>query len=220
MMQLTLIQEIAVWAIPILFAITLHEAGHALCAYKLGDPTAKLLGRVTLNPLKHIDPIGTGIVPVALAIMTKFNFVFGWAKPVPMTPQNFKYPRRDTALVALAGPLANIIMCCLWALIMKFVLMGEPQKSMPLTFLFFAAKAGIIINLILFLLNMLPIPPLDGSRCVASLLPPKYSYYFMKVEPYGFFILIFLAVTNVLGYILSPLFSSSLSFIGRLFGLY
>jgi Zn-dependent protease len=217
-MELSLLQQIAVWALPILLAVTLHEAAHGWVAFKLGDPTAKLLGRVTLNPIRHIDPIGTIIVPLALGFLTKFSFIFGWAKPVPISPRNFKNPKRDNALVALAGPFANLIMCFMWASFMKIAIMNDPINNMAMLFLLFASKAGIMINLILCFLNLLPIPPLDGSRVVSSLLPGRYAYYYDKLEPFGFMILLALILTNVIGFILTPPFKWTLSLLNQIFG--
>lgn len=216
-MELSILQQIAVWALPIILAVTLHEASHAFVAYKLGDPTAKLLGRVTANPIPHIDLFGTVLVPLLLGFMTKFSFVFGWAKPVPVSPANFKQPKRDNALVALAGPFSNLVMCLIWACLMKISIMLNPLSNMGILFLLFTAKAGIMINLILFLLNLIPIPPLDGSRVVSALLPGKYAYYYDKIEPYGFFILLALILSNVLGYILSPAFKWILYCLNKLF---
>lgn len=220
MMELSLLQQIAVWAIPIILAVTLHEASHAWVAYKLGDPTAKLLGRVTANPISHIDPIGTVAVPILLGIMTNFSFVFGWAKPVPISPANFKHPKRDNSLVALAGPFSNLLMCLIWAGLMKISLLNDPINNVVFLFLLFTSKAGIMINLILFILNMLPIPPLDGSRVVSSVLPGKYAYYYDKIEPFGFFILVALIVTNILGYIMMPIFKWMLILINQIFRFY
>lgn len=204
-------QKIILWVIPLLFAITVHETAHGWIASKLGDPTAKLLGRLTLNPLKHIDPIGTIIVPTILFSLG--GFVFGWAKPVPITWQNLKNPRRDMALVAAAGPLANLLMAFLWVGIAK-VAMGF--YNAPIIYM---AQIGISINLVLMLLNLMPIPPLDGSRVVASFLSPKMAYQFNKLEMYGFLILVVLLASGVLSKILGPLLQSLLSGFFRFFGL-
>lgn len=217
MLDLSLIQQICIWVLPLLFAITLHEAAHGFVAYKLGDPTAKLLGRVSMNPTRHIDPIGTVAVPLLIGLMSNFAFVFGWAKPVPISERNFKNPKRDAALVAIAGPMANLLMCIMWAAIMKLSISLGVDKSSATLFLFLSAKAGIFINLILMLLNLLPIPPLDGSRFVSAILPGKWDYYYQKVEPYGFIIIIALLVTNLLGLILTPPFRAMLSLIQWVF---
>lgn len=204
---LSLPQLIAAWVLPVLFAITLHEAAHGWVANKLGDQTAFLLGRVTLNPLKHIDPIGTVIVPIVLLILSKMTgspFIFGWAKPVPINWNNFKHPKQDKILVALAGPFSNFLMALFWAMIMKIGILLQPQFA-PLVALIFMGQAGIMINLVLMALNLLPIPPLDGSRVVSSLLPPQAEEIYSRIEPYGFFILLALLWTGLLGYILFPL---------------
>ncbi|TLY48317.1 MAG: site-2 protease family protein [Gammaproteobacteria bacterium] len=205
-------QKIILWVVPLLFAITVHETAHGWVASKLGDPTAKLLGRLTLNPLKHIDPIGTIIVPAILFSLG--GFIFGWAKPVPITWQNLKNPRRDMALVAAAGPLANLLMAFLWVAIAK-VAMGF-DNGPPIIYM---AQVGISINLVLMLLNLIPIPPLDGSRVVASFLSPKMAYQFNKLEVYGFLILVVLLASGILGRILGPLLQSLLSVFFRFFGL-
>lgn len=209
-MELSIIQEICVWILPVLFAITLHEAAHGWVAYKLGDPTAKLLGRVTLNPLPHIDPIGTIAVPLLLGYMTHFQFLFGWAKPVPITPQNFKHLRKDSSLVAIAGPTANLLMALLWGITLKISLTMYQAGSTALEFLAYASKAGILINIVLFALNVLPIPPLDGSRVVSNLMPPRVAYYYDKLEPYGFLIIMVLAFSKLLNYLLTPIMSGCL----------
>lgn len=204
---LSLPQLIAAWVLPVLFAITLHEAAHGWVANKLGDKTALMLGRVTLNPLKHIDPVGTIIVPIALLILSKMMggtpFIFGWAKPVPVNWKNLKNPKLDKVLVALAGPLSNFLMALFWALIMKAGIWLQPQFN-ALIALIFMGQAGIIINLVLMVLNLLPIPPLDGSRVVSSILPPRAEDMYSRLEPYGFFILLALLWTGILGYILLP----------------
>lgn len=198
MEQLTLIQLIAVWALPIIFAITLHEAAHGWIASKLGDNTAKLLGRVSLNPIRHIDPIGTILVPISMLLLSKGRMVFGWAKPVPIDWRNLKNPRRDTALVALAGPMANFAMAIAWAAIEKLSTFLLPNGYQWAKALFYMGDAGITINLVLMVLNLLPIPPLDGSRILASFLPQKAANFFNSLEPYGFLILILLLVFGAL----------------------
>lgn len=203
MLELTLIQKIAVWALPVIFAITVHEVAHGWVANRLGDPTARMLGRLTLNPIKHIDPIGTVLIPAVLLALG--GFIFGWAKPVPVTAQNLKNPRRDMAIVAAAGPAVNLIMAVLWALVARFA-QWLPAESLvlPLTYMGFA---GIGINIALAVLNLLPIPPLDGGRVVSNLLPPRTSAQYDRIEPYGFFILLGLIMTGALGYLLGPPFA-------------
>lgn len=218
MQTLTLIQKIAVWIIPVLLAITMHEAAHAWAASRLGDSTAKMLGRLSINPMRHIDLVGTILVPILVGVLSQFNFVFGWAKPVPINGAQLHHPRRDMALVTAAGPAANLIMALMWAGLFKLVLILNTQSSITL-FLLLMAQAGIVINLILALLNLLPIPPLDGSRIAASLLPPRYAYHYMKIEPYGFFILIGLMFTGFLGWILSPALNASIRSLKYLFNI-
>lgn len=219
MSQLTTIQQIAIWILPILFAITVHEAAHGWMANRLGDSTAKLLGRLTLNPIKHIDLVGTIIVPIVILLITQFHFVFGWAKPVPINGANLRNPRRDMAWVALAGPGVNLIMALLWACALKLSTLMDPLNSSPAQFLFLSAQAGIIINLILGYLNLIPIPPLDGSRVLAALIPRRTAYYYDKIEPFGFIILLLLMISGLLGLILSPLIMGSARFILTVFGL-
>ncbi|QKT04762.1 site-2 protease family protein [Ectothiorhodospiraceae bacterium 2226] len=202
MEDLDLMQRIAVWALPVLFAITVHEVAHGWMARRLGDPTALMMGRLTLNPIKHVDPVGTVLVPGILLVFT--GFVFGWAKPVPVTWQNLRKPKRDMILVALAGPGANLLMAVAWALVARLglMLMGEmPWLGLPLLYM---GAAGILINIILMVLNLLPLPPLDGGRVVSGLLPGPLSWRFDRLEPFGLFILLGLLATGVLGMILWP----------------
>jgi Zn-dependent protease len=219
MLTLTLIQKIAVWAIPVLLAITLHEAAHAFVANLCGDSTAKMLGRLSINPLRHIDLIGTIIVPIFVAILSGFQFVFGFAKPVPINSRLLRKPRRDSAFVAAAGPLSNLIMAILWALIFKVTTLFHGEASKVSVFILLAAQAGIVINLILAFLNLIPIPPLDGSRIIASLLPPKQAWYYLKLEPYGFFILLALLFTGFLSWFLNPALLWSYNFLQTVFNL-
>lgn len=203
MNDLSLMQNIAVWALPVLFAITVHEVAHGWMARRLGDPTAMMLGRLTLNPIKHVDPIGTFLVPVGLLLMHS-PFLFGWAKPVPVTWQNLKHPKRDMALVAVAGPLANLLMAVLWALVMKLGLFIGNDSAWIAQPMVYMGAAGISINIALMVLNLLPIPPLDGGRVLAGLLPGPMSWQLSRIEPYGFIILLALLVTNVLGAVMAP----------------
>ena len=198
-----MVQKVAVWTLPILFAITVHEVAHGWVAKRLGDPTAMMLGRLTLNPVKHVDPIGTLLVPFALMLM--HLPIFGWAKPVPVTWENLRHPKRDMALVALAGPGANLLMALLWGALMRIGLEmsgGElAWLGQPLVYMGFA---GIQINVMLMILNLLPLPPLDGGRVLAGVLPGPLSWQLSRIEPYGFFILLGLLWTGLLSYVLNP----------------
>ncbi len=195
-----IVQLIAVIAVPLIFAITLHEAAHGWIASKLGDTTALMLGRVTLNPVKHIDPFGTIILPVLMLIISKLSFgapfMFGWAKPVPVSWQNLNHPRRDMALVAVAGPGANLVMAIFWAIVAKLSLLifGHPSTHQivrtAFVFLHLVSLYGIIINILLLVLNLIPIPPLDGSRIVSAILPPNLASAYDRIEPYGIWIVL------------------------------
>ncbi len=219
MQEFTLIQQICIWALPVLLAITLHEAAHAYVAFKCGDNTARMFGRLSLNPIRHIDPIGTILLPILAGVLTQFNFVIGYAKPVPINWGQLRNPKRDMILVALAGPCSNFLMAFLWAGCFKIATLLNPESSMPALFLLVTARAGMIINLVLAFLNMIPLPPLDGSRVISSLLPTRQAIAYAKIEPYGFLILVILIFTNVLGYILLPLINSSLFILGKIFSL-
>ena len=207
---------VAVWAVPILFAITLHEAAHGWVASKLGDPTAKQLGRITVNPIKHIDPMGTVVVPLFLAMVSPF--VLGWAKPVPVDPRYFKSPLLDMALVAVAGPASNFIMACFWAMFIQLVQQSMDQSQL-LVFMTEMGRNGIIINIVLMVLNLLPIPPLDGGRVVAGVLPPNLAVPFMQLERFGMIIILLLLVSGILGKILWPLVMHFVNIVGTIFGL-
>ncbi|KTD82908.1 site-2 protease family protein [Legionella waltersii] len=219
MPEFTWVQQICIWALPILLAITFHELAHGYVAYLFGDNTAKMFGRLTINPLKHIDPIGTVAIPLFIGILTNFNFVIGYAKPVPVNQSYLRNPRRDMILVTLAGPASNLIMAFLWAACMKVAILMNPQNSMLALFLLFSARAGIMINLILAFLNLIPLPPLDGSKVVMNMLPVRQAIAYAKIEPYGFFILIILIFTNILNYILTPLINGGLSVLSAIFNL-
>lgn len=200
---LNLAQSIAVWLLPVIFAITLHEVAHGWMAARCGDKTAWMLGRLTLNPLKHIDPIGTILIP-SLLLISSAGFIFGWAKPVPVNFNNLRNPRRDMALVAIAGPMANVLMAVGWALLAQVgVLINNKNFEM----IIYMGIAGITINLVLALVNLLPIPPLDGSRIIASLLPQHLARHYNKVERFGFIILLVMLSTGILGTLLGyPLY--------------
>ena len=202
MNELNEVQRIAIWALPVLFAITVHEVSHGWVAKLLGDRTAEMMGRLTLNPIKHIDPLGTVVLPILMLLMG--GFIFGWAKPVPITWENLKHPKRDIALVAVAGPLSNLLMAILWALIMKAGMLLMPDNNWLGQPLVYMGSAGIFINLILMALNLLPFPPLDGGRIMTGILPGPLSYQLSRMEPYGIFILLGLLVTGILAKLLGP----------------
>jgi Zn-dependent protease len=191
-----------------------HEVMHGFVARKLGDNTAFMLGRLTLNPLKHVDPVGTVLIP-GLLVLLQAGFLFGYAKPVPINWRNLRHPKRDMALVAAAGPLSNLVMAIAWALLIRLgAMLGEP--GVPLIYM---GVAGITINIILMVLNLLPLPPLDGGRVMTGLLPGPLAYKFSRIEPYGFFILIGLLVTGILGLVLWPVISLVMSMVVPVSGL-
>ncbi len=210
-----LIQTVSLAAIPILFAITLHEAAHGYVARHFGDMTAYQQGRISLNPLRHIDPVGTILFP--LLSLWLGGILFGWAKPVPVNFGALRRPKKDMLWVAIAGPASNLFMTLCWALIYKMAILvpgnyfSEPMMGM--------AEWGIRINVVLMVLNMLPLPPLDGGRVAVSLLPHRQAYQLARIEPYGMFILIFLAITPVLSLVLSPLVNLTFKLISLLFGI-
>ncbi|WP_174484117.1 site-2 protease family protein [methanotrophic endosymbiont of Bathymodiolus puteoserpentis (Logatchev)] len=213
--ELTLVQKIVVWVIPVIFAITVHEVAHGWVAKQYGDKTAWMLGRLTLNPLKHIDPVGTILVPGLMLAFT--GFVFGWAKPVPVNIRNLRNPKHDMAIVALAGPAANFLMALGWALFARLgVLINTPEFSIPMIYV---GIAGIMINLILGLLNLLPIPPLDGSRILSWILPGRLSLYYDQFEKYGFYLLVLLLMTDSLGVVLGYPLSIAKGFFFSIAGL-
>jgi Zn-dependent protease len=199
-----IIQTIAVYAIPVIFAITLHEAAHGFVARMFGDPTAHQAGRISLNPARHIDPIGTLLVPVAILLASKLlgspGMLFGWAKPVPVDFGRLRRPKQDMLWVALAGPAANLLMAILWAFSLRLFLESGLQESLW----FVLAVGGVYVNLVLLARNLLPIPPLDGGRILFSLLPNRLAWQYSKLEPYGLVIVVILLVTDVLWLLMRP----------------
>lgn len=185
---MTVIQQITIYAIPIIFAITLHEVAHGWVAKHLGDRTAEMMGRLTVNPLRHIDPVGTVLLPLMLMMFSPI--IFGWAKPVPITWQNLRNPKRDMALVALAGPGANLLMAAFWLLVLQIAQgLAGTIPATAVQFFNYMASAGIVINIVLMVLNLIPIPPLDGSRVVSAMLPGPWAYQYSRLEPYGIFVI-------------------------------
>ena len=211
---------IVLWAVPVVLAITLHEAAHGYVARVFGDQTAWMLGRVTLNPLKHIDPIGTIAVPgflIAVSLLTKAPlFIFGWAKPVPVNFGNLRHPKRDMLWVAGAGPFANLAMALAWALLLKVAVSDGAMASRGLALM---ADAGVDVNLMLMALNMLPILPLDGGRVLMSLLPGGLAAAYGRTGAYGFFIVILLLATGLLNNLIEPVFNIGKYAIYSLLGL-
>lgn len=211
------IQKLAIYALPVIFAITLHEAAHGYVARHFGDDTAWKQGRVSLNPLRHIDSVGTVLVPVLILLATSASFLFGWAKPVPVEFGNLRRPKQDMLWVAAAGPAANLFMAFCWAFLLKLtVLMPEHPYSEAMAEM---GRAGLLVNIGLMLLNLLPIPPLDGGRIAVSLLPPRAAWKFAQIERYGLFILLGLLFLGVLNDILFPLMGLFLLLIKALFGI-
>ena len=188
-----LIQTVLIYALPVIFAITLHEAAHGYAAQRLGDNTAAMMGRVTLNPLPHIDPMGTILLPLLLYFSTGGAFLFGYAKPVPVRFDQLRHPKRDMVWVALAGPASNLLQALLWGALL-YVLAGS---GMTERFFLEMCKAGMLTNVVMFAFNLFPLPPLDGGRILVGLLPWRQAVLFSKVEPWGFFIVMGLVVTGV-----------------------
>ena len=218
-MEFNLIQTLAIYALPVIFAITLHEAAHGYVARLFGDNTAYVLGRVSLNPVRHIDMVGTILLPLLILVASKLlgtgGILFGWAKPVPVDFYALRHPKRDMLWVAAAGPFANLLMAVLWALALKFALITPHNAfTLPLSLM---AEAGITVNLVLMVLNLLPILPLDGGRIAVSLLPNRLAYSYSRLEPYGFPILLLLLFTNTLGIILNPALLLSMQLIESIF---
>ena len=211
-----IVLKILIFAIPILSAITLHEAAHGWVALKLGDPTAQKLGRITANPIKHIDPIGTILIPIVMVLAT--GYAFGYAKPVPVDVRNFEHPQKDMALVALAGPASNFFMAIIWAFVMMLAVKAVPA-GMFAGVLRAMAEVGVIINVIIMVINLLPMPPLDGGRIVTGILPFKWAVVYVRFERVGMWIVIFLLVSGILGKILMPMVNMVQKNLFGLFGL-
>ncbi|MGH8812016.1 MAG: site-2 protease family protein [Advenella sp.] len=207
-----IIRAITIYAIPLIFAITLAEAARGFVAHKLGDRTALMLGRLTLNPAKHIDPIGTILVPLLL-IAANPGFVVGWPKPIPVNESQFANPKRDSILLALARPLANLLMGILWVITARLLLGFGLLDS----YWWKVAIAGFTLNIFLMVFNLLPIPPMDGSRIIAGFLPAKWAIAYQRLEPYGFFIVLGLIAFGLLQVVLLPVISVVLELLGRLF---
>ena len=213
MFSLSVIQKIAVYAIPLIFAITFHEAAHAYVANRHGDNTAKMMGRLSLNPLHHIDLLGTIIFPLIGLVLG--GFIFGWAKPVPIDFSKLHNPKRDLLWVAIAGPIANLAMALIWAIFLKLSFYCDSYFATPISLM---SQAGISINISLMILNLLPILPLDGGRVVFSLLPNVQANKYAKTEPYGMWVLIFLLMVGGLTYIIQPIYLTIVNFILSLLG--
>jgi Zn-dependent protease len=214
----SLIQTLAIAALPVIFAITLHEAAHGYAARHFGDPTAWLQGRISLNPLRHIDLFGTILIPIAILLFSGGTFLFGYAKPVPVDFSRLKKPKQDMFWVAAAGPGANLFMALCWALLLKLSwVLPSSEYTLPLAEM---SKIGIMVNCVLMVLNLLPLPPLDGGRIAVSLLPHSLAWKFAKLERWGFPILLVLLFTGILGAVMNPLVGLSARAIEAIFGLY
>lgn len=202
-----LVVTLAVYALPVLFAITLHEAAHGYVARQFGDMTAYAQGRISLNPIRHVEFLGTIVIPLAVLVLSGGRFLFGWAKPVPVNYSALRKPKQHMALVAAAGPAANLAMAIGWAVLLKLAVMPpENAFTVPVRL---TAEAGVSVNLLFMFLNLLPILPLDGGRILASLLPAKLSWQYAKLEPWGLPILLLLLATNALAVVLGPIAGAS-----------
>jgi Zn-dependent protease len=210
--ELNGIQRIAVSAIPMIFAITVHEAAHGYAARHFGDMTAHQLGRISLNPIRHIDPIGTVLIPSLTMLIG--GIFFGWAKPVPVNFMKLRHPKRDMLWVAAAGPGANLVMAFLWAFVIKFSVLAPQNFALPLALM---GAAGILTNTVLMVLNLIPLPPLDGGRIAVSLLPNNLAIKYAQIERYGFIILIILLFTHILDKIMWPFVILTLQTIAKVF---
>jgi len=205
-----LIQTVSVYAIPVIFAITLHEAAHGYAAKHFGDNTAYMMGRVTLNPFSHIHLVGTILLPLLLYFSTNGALLFGFAKPVPVDFGNLRHPKRDMVWVALAGPASNLVQAIVWALLyVVYTDFGVSEK-----FFLAMCKAGVLSNVVMFAFNLFPLPPLDGGRIVVGLLPWKQAYQFSRIEPYGFYIVMALVITGVVNHLwLDPVMNATFGLI-------
>lgn len=214
-----ILRQVVISALPILIAIVMHEVAHGFVAYKLGDPTAKVMGRLTLNPIPHVDPFGTILMPLLLYVFTNGQFVFGYAKPVPINPFNFKNPKRDMAISAVGGPATNILLAIASAVLLKYLILPAAQFASdgaggmlldPLVMMF---KVSVVVNVVLAVFNMIPIPPLDGGRVLMGFLPFRQSAFLEKIEPYGFIIVLVLVATGIASYIIWPVIAVILGLI-------
>ncbi len=215
----SLILTLAINALPVILAITLHEAAHGYVARHFGDPTAWQAGRISLNPLRHVDPVGTILVPALLLLVSQGGLLFGWAKPEPVDFGRLRRPKQDMLWVAAAGPAANLLMALAWAGMIKGVALLATPESTTAALWVQMGVAGVGINVVLMLLNLLPIPPLDGGRIMVSLLPHRLAWQFSRIEPYGFVILLALLFTHLLDKILLPLRQLTLRLLAALFNL-
>lgn len=210
---------VSVAILPLLFAITVHEVAHGWVAKQFGDPTAERLGRLTLNPIKHVDPIGTVVAPILLLMLSGGRFAFGWAKPVPITWENLRHPKRDMAIVAAAGPAANFAMAVGWAIAAKIGVLLTGTFDWAARPIILMGEIGIEINAIFMILNLIPLPPLDGGRVAVGLLPGPWAWRLARVEPFGFFILLALLFTGILGDIINPPIQAVVRLISHVAGL-